>query len=134
MPLVTWPTVSGLRIVAGGGPRGRRLRCRWVTWLAVSGLRTVAGGGRLLRGWNFNSTVDVSMWADAGRWARAARRELPTNDGTTWDDAGRGVFCEAGGFTADGDMATLADAGSGRVLRGRWRHCRWRRGRWWLSR
>ena len=57
MPLVMWPTVSGLRTVAGGASREVDVfDAAWVTWPAVSGLRTVAGGGRLLRGSNFTTT------------------------------------------------------------------------------
>ena len=91
------------------GPRGRRLRCRWVTWPAVSGLRTVAGGGRLLRGSDFNSTVMYPRGL-----AQAA-----------------GACSERAASTVDGDVATWADQAA--VLRGRWRHWRWRGGRRWLA-
>ena len=58
------------RADVGGVLRGRWHRCR-VTWPSMIGLITIAGGGHLLRGKNFNSTVDVSTWADAGLWWRA---------------------------------------------------------------
>ena len=49
-----------------------------MTWPSMIGLRTVAGGGRLLRGKNFGPNDDGATWANAGG-ARAAsvRLQLP---------------------------------------------------------
>ena len=61
-----------------------------MTWPTVSDLRTVAGGGHLLRGKNFNPNDDGATWANAGGGGGGAccERAASTVDGdvATWAD------------------------------------------------